>query len=181
MFGTPYFIQKTGGWSPVGYLRTNRLYLPTGVTVGKGTWMAEDASTKEMQYASGVQIGYMTQDMTLEGQGSLQAFKDRAIGKKDIPATKGQAITLRVPNAGSEIEVEGLGEAGVGNLLVTSGTGSISTGTARKTELSTIMGSTRVAQSGDIVMGLVLDANLTPYTAGNVRIRYQVCAPYKKA
>jgi len=185
MYGSNYFLQLTGEWSTVGYLTTDEVLMPAAdVNLGilpKGTWMSERLSTSKMQLASGHAIGYTTQDMDTEGTTSLAAYKKLALGGQiEIPMKKGQAMTLRCPKPGAEIIVEGLGTAGPGNLLVTSGTGAISTGTAVEEELSFLNGSVRIAQAGDKVEAHLLDPGLTPYTAGNVRIRMRKCSPYLK-
>jgi len=76
------------------------------------------------------------------------------------------------------MEFEGLGTLGVGNLVVTSGTGSISSSTAKRTELSVTMGSLRVAQSGDTVLYLMEKADVTLTTVGNVRVRVKAVGHY---
>jgi hypothetical protein len=185
MFGTKLFKQITGCWDVIGYLSTNNITIPSGVTMPKGTTLSQIGDTLEAQLASGLGIGYTTQDVDNEGNTSDAAFKARSIRGADaidLPIKKGQNVTLRRPHAGSEIEVEGLGAAAVGNLLCTSGTGAISTATAAKTALAFFNGALRVAQTGDFVQGIMLVANLTPQAdAGNVRVRYRVIEGYIKA
>ena len=183
MFGTKFFKQITGTWDVIGYLQTNNITIPEGVTMGKGTFLAQVGNTDEAQLASGYAIGYTTQDMDNEGNTSLASFKARIIrdgNSIDLPIKKGQNLSLRVPKAGAEIEVEGLGVAAVGNLLITSGTGAVASNTAALTELAYFHGGVRKAQAGEFVQGLLLVADLTPEVEGNLRIRYRVVDGYIK-
>jgi hypothetical protein len=74
---------------------------------------------------------------------------------------------------GETVDVEGA------DLVKSSGTGAITTGTALETELSFDDGKFYVAQTNDIVE-FKLEAQLTPVTTGNVRIRARKVEGYKK-
>lgn len=182
MFGSNFFKIVNGSHKAVGYMTTENFVIPEGVTIPKGTIVDSltGDDTKQV-FASGQGIGHTTQDVTLEGQTSLSEFKNRVIGKRDLPIKIGQAVTVRQFDPGAELEMEGLGAAGPGNLVATTGTGAISDSTARKTELSAHIGSLRVAQTGELVMYHMEDAGLTPYTEGNVRVRISVVSPYVKS
>jgi hypothetical protein len=85
-------------------------------------------------------------------------------------------VSLRAVLPGGLIEVEGEPDIGTfvytgySQLLVTSGTGAITTSTAQETQLSLMNGRWRVAQSGDVVRG-TLKSQLVPFVAAtNVRI-----------
>lgn len=176
MFGSSKFKMINGKWEHIGYMDTSLVVLPAAADNGgvlpKGTWLqAQNGDDTKAQLASGFALGVTTQDISEEGQASVQAFKDRTIGKFDLPIAIGQNVSVRMPTHGSQFEVEGSGTAKPGNLVCTSGTGSISTGTARKTKLSVLNGCIRVAQTGDVAQFLLLEAALTPENAGYVRIR----------
>jgi hypothetical protein len=100
------------------------------------------------------------------------------IGKMDLPISKGQAVTVRRPRPGAILEFEGLGTAIPGNLVCTSGTGALSSGTARRTPLSFLNGCIREAQTGDFVQAILVEPNLTAETSGNLRIRIEIIQGY---
>lgn len=186
MFGSPYVKYISGEWYHYGVMTTEELPIPDGVTLTKGTWLNPKNGTDDTiaQLASGVALGFATQDMDNEGHTSLQAFQDVSIGKQDIPIKKGQAMTVRVPNTNSRLEFEGAGAAVPGNLVCTSGTGAIASNTAKDTELSFLNGCIRKAQTGDIVQLLLETAALTAENPNdgdaNVRIRVRVVGGYVK-
>jgi hypothetical protein len=137
------------------------------------------------------------QAATLAGFGSLggplasvpvpNLFEQMTLGYGNLPAQIGTAVSLRNVLPGSLIEVESEPSitafvySGYGQLLVTSGTGGITTSTALETELSVYNGRWRVAQSGDVVRG-VLKAQLTPFVAAtNVRILIKIVSAGLKA
>lgn len=186
MFGSAKVKFLYGSWHHVGTMDTSELTLPAvGINdeiLPKGTWVDQkDGNEFVMRLASGHAKGFLTQDVSADGQTDLQSFKDRTIGKKDLPIKKGQHVSVRVPDAGAEIEFEGLGEAVPGNLVCTSGTGNIASGAARNTELSFHNGCIRIAQTNDIVQALLQDAALTPEVVGNRRIRIRMVAGYVMA
>ena len=175
MYGSSTFKWVHGKWDHLGFLKTTNIPLSDAdAAVGvipRGTWFDYEAgSIEEAALGSGNAIGVTVQDLDHLGMTGLQAFQDFSIGKLDRNILKPRPVSLRRPVSGAEMEVEGLGTALPGNLVCTSGTGSISSGTARKTELSVLNGCLRVAQSGDIVLAIMEDANLTPEAVGNVRI-----------
>ena len=114
-------------------------------------------------------------------------FEQMMLGYGNLPAQIGTAVSLRNVTAGSLIEVEGepsigaFDYSGYSQLLVTSGTGAITTSTAQETQLSLMNGRWRVAQTGDIVRGLC-KAQLTPFVAStNVRILIKIVSASVKA
>ena len=128
--------------------------------------------------------------LALAGYGSIggpsaaampQMFEQMVMGYGNLPAQIGTAVSLRRAISGLTIlQVEGepsIGAfvyTGYSQLLVTSGTGAITTSTALETPLSLMNGRWRVAQSGDIVRG-ILKAQLTPLVSStNVRIRIAI-------
>lgn len=164
MYGSKYIQLISGRWNHIGYLDTTLLFLPASTVnngiLPKGTALQPLAGDDtKAQLASGFSYGFTTQDISALGQTSLQAFKDRNIGKADLPVTVGKPVSLRLPSPGSIIEFRGVGAAGPGNLVVTSGTGLLSASTARGTKLSFIQGSLRVAQTGDISQYICQDAS----------------------
>ena len=128
--------------------------------------------------------------LALAGYGSIggpsaaampQMFEQMVMGYGNLPAQIGTAVSLRRAISGlTMLQVEGepskgaFDYTGYSQLLVTSGTGAITTSTALETQLSLMNGRWRVAQSGDTVRGL-LKAQLTPLVAAtNVRIRIAI-------
>lgn len=115
-------------------------------------------------------------------------FEQMVLGYGNLPAQIGTAVSLRNVTAGSLIEVEGepsiqaYDYSGYSQLLVTGGaTGAITTSTALETQLSIVNGRWRVAQTGDVVRGL-LKAQLTPFvTSTNVRILIKIVSASIKA
>ena len=103
-------------------------------------------------------------------------FEQMVMGYGNLPAQIGTAVSLRNVLPGALIEIEGepsigaFSYAGYSQLLVTSGTGAITTSTAQETQLSVMNGRWRVAQTGDVVRG-ILKSQLVPFVASsNVRI-----------
>ena len=105
------------------------------------------------------------------------------IGNIDIPVKRGAAVTLQCPYPGAQAIFEGTGSAATpGDTLVCdAGTGALASGTAKLSELSVVGGAWRLAQTGEMVLGLLLDNNLTPLTVAQLRIRIKFVSPYKKA
>lgn len=186
MFGSQFVKCIKGPWEHLGYMTTEELPIPSGVTLPKGTWLQAKAGNDTIAaLASGVALGFTTQDLDNDGQTSVTQFKNRVIGKHDLPIKKGQAITVRMPMAGAIMEFEGLGACGPGNLVCTSGTGSIASSTIAggnngKVPLSFLLGTIRQAQTGDFVQLMLLESALTPETVGNLRIRVRACQGYIK-
>jgi hypothetical protein len=103
-----------------------------------------------------------------------QMFEQMSTGMHNLPAQVGTAVSL-VDFEDADFESEpSIGSAtysGYGQLLVTSGTGAITVSTALETQLSLMNGRWRVAQTGDIIRG-ILKAQLVPLVAtANVRIK----------
>jgi hypothetical protein len=180
MFGASHYKFVSGKWDHIGYSTTEDIALPSnGDALKKGTWVDhKNGDDSRIVLASGHSIGFTTQDLTTDGQTSLQSFKDRMIGKMDLPISKGQAVTVRRPRPGAILEFEGLGTAIPGNLVCTSGTGALSSGTARRTPLSFLNGCIRKAQTGDFVQAILVEPNLTAETSGNLRIRIEIIQGY---
>jgi hypothetical protein len=134
----------------------------------------------ELAFTTGMAIGMITRNINKLGLNTDEGYKNFSIGLTDLPLRRGLAVTVRRPAPGSQAIFEGLGVASVDNLVVTSGTGALASGTARNSELSVIKGGLYLAQTGDFVIALLDQANLTPITGGNLRIRVQFVSPYKK-
>lgn len=181
MFGSSVFKPVLdAGHHHVGYLTTEHLVVPTGGTLTKGTWVrASESDEQKSVLASGYALGVLTQDITEEGHESLQAFKDKMIGKKDLPVKVGQAVSIRSYHVGSQLEFEGDGEAVPGNLVCTEGSGEeLTDSDAVNTQLSFLNGCIKKAEAGDMVQLHLMDPGLTPETEGNLRIRVEVVSPY---
>ena len=108
-------------------------------------------------------------------------FEQMVLGYGNLPAQIGTAVSLRNVLPGALIEVEGepsiqaYDYSGYSQLIVTGGaTGAITTSTALETQLSVVNGRWRVAQTGDVIRG-ILKAQLTPFVASsNVRILIKI-------
>ena len=122
-------------------------------------------------------LGFLTHEVNLSGTTDAAGFKAFTIGQQDLALSRGSQVTLRVPIPGALVELEGVGAAGYDQLVVTSGTGALSTSTGLGTPLGAIKGGIRAAQAGDFIIGYVRQANQTPENAGELRIRYQTCSP----
>jgi hypothetical protein len=103
-------------------------------------------------------------------------FEQMTLGYGNLPAQVGTAVSLRNVAPGGLIEIEGEPSisafvyTGYSQLLVTGGTGAITTSTALETQLSVFNGRWRVAQTGDVIRA-ILKAQLVPFVAAsNVRI-----------
>lgn len=182
MFGSAQHKYLYGDWHHIGTMASTELALPAdGTPLPKGTWIqAKNGDEFMMALASGHAAGFLTQDISAEGHESLQAFKDRTIGKFDLPVKKGQMVSLRVPHSESLMEFEGVGAAVPGNLVCTTGTGAIASNAAVNAELSFFNGCIRLAQAGDIVTLLLKQADLTPEVTGRRRIRVEKVSGYVK-
>lgn len=181
MFGSLLFRIVNGRWETEGYRKIVIPYtIPGGVIIPKGTWIDEDVTseaTLETQgvLASGHGIGFMTQDMNQNGLLDDTGFKNFSIGKLDNPVANGTVVSLRKPTLGAELEYEGGGVVGGGNLVCTSGTGALALNTARLTQLSVLAGSLRQAQTGDNIMFELLDTGLAKAVSTSdmrCRVRY---------
>lgn len=182
MYGSNYFKMLVGTHFHIGYMTTDNLTIPTGVTIAKGTYVDQLGSDEfKCQLASGGGVGFLTQDVDNDGPISDAQYKNVSIGKQDLPVKKGDAVSVRVMHPGGQVELEGLGAAEPGNLVATTGTGALSTSTAKETPLSTFCGAIREAQAGELVVYLMKDPTVTPYTDGNLRVRVEAVSPFVKA
>lgn len=186
MHGDSRFKWVSGKFYNLGNLETTGLALSdanaNSGTVKRGKMMRISATNNDrMDFATGLAEGILTRKVDAEGTTGLQGFKDFTIGKLDLPVKRGSVVTLRCPLPGAIAEFEGVGTAIIDNLVATSGTGAISTGTTKLTELSVVNGCWRVAQAGDTVLARLLDPTLTPENSGEVRIRVRFVSPYPKA
>lgn len=186
MYGSSTFKSVWGKWDHYGTLKTTNVPLgpadPDDGELPRGTFLDIDPTDEtEAILASGNAVGLTVQDIDNEGLTGLQGYQDFTIGKLDRNVKKGRPVSLRNYYPGAFLEFEGKGAAAPGNLVATTGTGALSTGTAKGTELSFLNGSIRAAQSGDNVFMLMEKADVTPETGGNVRVRVKMVSPYLKA
>lgn len=126
-----------------------------------------DADTGERTFAlaSGVADGFVMRDVRVPSDGingnprtDTEILYNQGL---EVAFTGGRHGTLEW---GEEVEVEGT------DLILTSGTGAITTGTAVGTKLSFLNGKFRVAQSAEYAQ-FRLVAQMTPITVGQVRIK----------
>lgn len=180
MFGSDNFQIKHGEVSLVGELTA---------TGEQAIGIAMDRNAEDPDLAApsnnGRYVGFISKKVTVEGSKLDRMF---IYGYQDHPAKSGDKVTLqRVPDGG-EIEVEAppskTSSAVDANsqpyLLVTSGTGALSTSTAKDQDLSFLNGRWRAAQSGDYIAGRVVK-QLTPLVEGNVRLLIQIVSGTVKA
>lgn len=186
MIGSPDVKPIHGKWDHSGYATTEHLVIPVGGTLPRGTWL-QHAPTDDTKWilASGDGEGFTTQAIDNEGTTNSTVLLNTLLGvgpgRGDVPISKGsqRGVSVRKMVPGSVVEFEGLGEAVPGNLVCTSGTGSIATSAARETELSLFNGCIRIAQTGDIAKMILETANLTPEVAGRRRIRVRILDGHK--
>ncbi len=139
-----------------------------------GQAMEEDdpsaANAAIAAYGTGF-LGFLMQQVTADGVTALQHLASI----KQVPAPVGQAISIATGEG--EILVEGADSTGISTvaaLLITAGTGAITSSTAKHTQLSFRGGKWRVAQTGDRVCGVMIDAGMTPEVATQIRCRIRV-------
>ena len=113
-------------------------------------------------------------------------LEQEIMGVGNLYAQIGQAVSLLRWDSTAIAECESAPSkavadyTGMGQVLITSGTGAITTSTAQQTELSVLNGRWRVAQSGDVVRGRV-DCQVPPLAnAANVAIRINGVSGYVK-
>lgn len=115
--------------------------------------------------ADGAFAGYLVRDVVVGGPTDVQRAQLYP-GELELPDTLGGSCSLR---AADEVIMEGP------SYVETSGTGFLTTGTAINSKLAWKGGKLRVAQAGDQVYGYLAN-QLTPETAGNVRVVVQALA-----
>lgn len=164
MFGSKTHRFITGNWHHVGYLKISSLAIPANTTLPKGTWMHEKPGENVagiMEYASGIAVGFTTEDIIGDSASNdLVRFRDRYLGNFDLPVIQraNKAVSLRVPHQGAEMEFEGAGAAAPGNLVCTVGTGALDENDVAPEPLSFHNGCIRKAQTGDLVMLILLES-----------------------
>jgi hypothetical protein len=165
MFGSDKFQIRFGETNHVGVYTVD-----TATAIAYGTAMDRSAAdgTKAI-VGAGDFIGFLSKRVSLAGP----TFEQMSLGFQNLDAKTGDKVTLIQVATGGQVEVEnepGITAATVGEyLLVTSGAGDI-TAAPKDTELSVVSGRWRVAQSGDRVLGRVLDSAIAPLVALNVRV-----------
>ena len=184
------YLSGKESFREIGYLKTTNVPLSQAsanlgvLQLGKMMNEAADPNEEtEMVLGDGFALGFMTRALDLYGTTGDTSYKKLGIGNIDIPVKRGAPVTLQCPFPGAQAIFEGTGSAATpGDTLVCdAGTGALSSGTAKLSELSVIKGAWRLAQTGEMVLGLLLDNNLTPKNVGELRIRLMFVSPYKKA
>lgn len=186
MHGSQYFQWLGGPFHKRGYLKTTNLPLSdanaNAGTIPRGKLVNEASGSEEqMAYTTGDFLGILEQPVDAYGvTGDLYQREREILGKIDFPIRRGLPVSIRIPGPGSQAIFEGKGAVLYDNLVATSGTGLISSATARKTELTCEKGCWRLAAEGEMVLALMVDASLTPVTATQVRIRVEFVSKYLK-
>lgn len=186
MFGSTRFKVVFGTWQQIGWCTfPASLDLsdadPDAGTVQRGKLMGLNENFTELVYATITNCwGFLMQWVDKDGTGGDAGFKKVSLGYPDIPSSRGSKVSILVPNPNCIIELEGADSkvASVDNLLVTSGTGAISDATPAGTELTAFNGCLRVAQLGNMVIGHMMKADLTPENANEIRVRFRTVSPY---
>lgn len=167
--GAGYMTPASGDY--LGFLSQNVLINANGQVV-----FPDGTATGTTAVQPALIAGFPTLSGPLATVPVANLFEQMTMGYGNLPAQIGTAVSLRNVAPGGLIEVEGepsktaFDYSGYSQLLVTSGTGALTTSTALETELSVYNGRWRVAQSGDVVRGR-LKAQLVPFVAAtNVRI-----------
>lgn len=168
MNGTNYFQHRYGEETDIGELA------PSGTPDFEiGTAMRK-TDPEVCVPADGKMTGFLTKKVTTAGP----TFEELTLADPNSPAKYGNKVTLKQIAVGGIIEVEGEASkaynADTDGLLVTSGTGDV-TSAAAGDALSLQNGRWRAAQTGDFVCGRVI-RQMTPNTAGNVRLEIEVLA-----
>lgn len=191
-FGTNYFSWHLGeGFNRRSGTTANLNLSNADADVGllrSGTLVDFTAGyTDRFSFVAGSALGFITQPINQDGIESATEFRKRALQPKgyasyETPIKKGASVTIIVPEPNDEAIYEGEGVTAYGNLVVTSGTGAITDATARRTPLSVSRGGLYVAQSGDLVIAHMEQADLTPLVdPANVRVRVRFVSPYVKS
>lgn len=183
----------------IGYLKTTELPLSAAdansatavLKIGKVVDFKDNSET-EMKFGTGYGVGFLTRPVSKLGRMEVnnllrEAQMGTAHGAEDVPVTRGQPVTIQCPYAGAEFIAEGQADItgagtvlqGIDHLVVKTGTGAISAGTAINSLLSVVNGAWRIAQTGDFVLATLRQANYTPVVAGGIRIRGRWISPYR--
>lgn len=169
MLGTDYFQIIHGEPMHVGELA------PTGTftSLEKGTSMSRSGDELCVVTDNVSATGFTSKKITDAGP----SYEDMNFNI-DLPAKKGQKVTLLSLPDGSQIEVEGepgkISSADTLGLLVTSGTGAILANSAVESDLSFLNGRWRLAQTGNRIEG-VLKQQLSPIVdPSNIRILIEI-------
>lgn len=151
---------------------------------GKGMRFADNSDVNAAFSSINDFFGILMHPVNLNGTTDATGFRDFVMNKLDLPRKRGSKVLLRQPLPGCMIELEDADSqtVGIDRLLVTSGTGAISAATPLHTPLTYEDGALRVAQSGagvnEMVFARIKRANLTPVTAGQIRVRVEFVSPY---
>jgi hypothetical protein len=184
-FGDSRFKHVSGSYDYWDSAKTTELDLSVadanvGTTQkGKGVTLKDNDET-ELAYAEvgDFFLGFMHHSINLSGTTDETGFKEFTIGKLDIPKKRGSPVSIVLPAPGSIWEFEGTGITSVDNLVTDSGTGLLATGSTLRSPLTQKNGCWQIAVATDVIHAHLLQANLTPENAAEVRIRVQICSPH---
>lgn len=184
------YLGDKNSFMEISYLKTTNVPLSDAnanlgtLQLGKMVNEAADPNEEtEMVLGDGFAIGFLTRAIDPSGTTSDVSYKKLSIGNIDIPVKRGAPVAVQRPLPGAFGIFEGAGTAAapIDHLVINSGTGALASGTAKLSELSVIKGAWRLAQTGEMVLGLLMDSNITPKNVGELRIRVMFVSPYKKA
>lgn len=162
------------------------IYTVTGQH-GRGEAMDKVEGESRLEATSKHLLGFLTNDVTTDGP----SLEKQMLGYTELPNKSGDYVAVESVQDNGIVEIESEPTIAYNTdpsdptapyLLVTDGTGAISAATAKDTELSLQNGRWRVAQSSDVVKGIMLDATLDPVLADtNIRCRIRIVAGYVKS
>jgi hypothetical protein len=188
MYGSLLFRHVFGENQQFGTLKfPATLPLDDGNTVNgivkRGKPMAFNMSDLTlMQYATPLNfLGFLMENVNNFGTNGWEGFGKFTLGFEDMPARRGAAVSLLMPGLNSIWEFEGPPDypGGIEQLLVTTGTGAISSSTQPGQYLGlSNFGCWRVVQANTLALAKLLDADLPPLADNdNIRIRLQFTTP----
>lgn len=198
MYGSELFRWTFGDFQHYGLAKTTNLALsdadansPTAVVPRGKLVQLDPTDMSELVYAGPTTglLGMLLDMLSLDGVYNYEGIAKRSLGfaaadgaPDTLPKKRGITSTVRVPDVNSMAEFEGPATTAgiVDNLLATAGTGAITAATPVGALLGCFEGGLRVAQTGDVVVAEMVKADVTPMTAGNIRVRVKFVSQYAR-
>ena len=146
-------------------LRTVGELIVTGTSLPIGLIMDRADGTYASLSANGNMIGFLSKKVTTPGP----SFEQLELQRQHDHVKSGERVSIYQLPEGAEIQVSCADSLAYNStqsatspaLVVTTGTGALSTTTAKDTRLSSLNGRFRVAQTGDLVIARVLESDTT--------------------
>ncbi len=191
LFGTDYFRVRHGDAFTIGELSpsTDGTVWPNtvdggpsdldgsaGLEIGTAVQRSTVDPVNYSAVAGANMVGFLSKAITVNGP----SISDLLLPKVRLPAKIGQPVTILALVKGSTIEVEGelnkAYNAASSGLIVTTGTGAITANTSVPQNLSLQGGRWRLAQTGDIICGILRGQLPVESPTGSVRILIELGA-----